>query len=143
MYLAVLKSNSDHKYFYLFIYLLIFDYTESSLLHIGFLQCNKWVLFFVPVHWLLIAVSSLVGEHGFICHMACGLWDLPWPGNKPLFPALEGWFLNPGLPGKSDCQPQNRESKGFKNISVITCKFYFKKLALFFIMNNCTNIYNI
>lgn len=52
------------------------------------------------------------------------------------FPALESGFLTNGLPRKSYCQPQNRESKGFKNISVITCKFYFKKFTLIFIMIN-------
>lgn len=71
---------------------------------------------------------------------ACGIF-LDQGTNPCSFPALEGGFLTIGLPRKSDCQPQNRASKEFKHISVITCKFYFKKLTLFFIMINSINTY--
>ena len=36
----------------------------------AFSSCGKWGLFFIAVHGLLIAVASLVAEHGL---QACGL----------------------------------------------------------------------
>ena len=33
--------------------------------------------------------------------LPCGRWNLPRPGIKPVFPALDGWFLTTGLTGKS------------------------------------------
>ena len=49
---------------YLFIYLFI-GCVGSSLLHAGFpSSCSEQGLVFVAVHELLIAVASLVAEHG-------------------------------------------------------------------------------
>ena len=54
-----------YVYIYLFIHLFIFDCVWSSLLRAGFLSsCSEWGLLFVAVHGLLIAVASLVAEHG-------------------------------------------------------------------------------
>ena len=56
------------KYVYFFnkfIYLFIFGCIGSSLLCLGLLfSCGKWGLLFVVVLGLLIAVASLVEEHG-------------------------------------------------------------------------------
>ena len=46
-----------------FIYLFVFGCVGSSLLH-AFSSCGEWGLLFVAVHGLLIAVASLVAEHG-------------------------------------------------------------------------------
>ena len=43
---------------------------------------------------LLTVAASLAVEHG-------GLWDLPRPGIKPMFPAWAGRFLTTGPPEKS------------------------------------------
>ena len=72
----------------------------------------RWVfvvareLSLVVVHGLLIAVASLVVEHGL---SSCGsrawllhsMWDLPRPGLEPVFPELAGGFLTTAPPGKS------------------------------------------
>ena len=47
----------------IFIYLFISGCAGSSLLCIGFL-CGEWGLLFLAVRGLLIAVASLLGEHG-------------------------------------------------------------------------------
>ena len=47
----------------LFIYF-IFGCVGSSLLCAGFSSCGKWGLLFVAVRGLLIAMASLVAEHG-------------------------------------------------------------------------------
>ena len=47
-----------------FLYLFIFGYAGSSLLHRLFSSCGKWGLLFVEVCGLLLAVASLVAEHG-------------------------------------------------------------------------------
>ena len=83
-------------------------------------SCVERGLLFLAVHGLLIAVASLVAEHGL---QACGLraavvvarrlsscgaraqllrgmWDLPGPGLKPASPALAGGFLTTAPPGK-------------------------------------------
>ena len=55
---------SNFTLFYLFIYF-IFGCIGSSLLRTGFLSsCGERGLLFVAVHGLLIAVASLVVEHG-------------------------------------------------------------------------------
>ena len=51
-------------YFYKFIYLFIFGCVGSSLLRAGFLSCDEQGLLFVAVCRLLVAVASLVAEHG-------------------------------------------------------------------------------
>ena len=118
-----------NKFIYLLIYL-IFGCFGSSLLHAGFLQLLRGGLLFVAVHRLLIAVASLVAEHGLQAHglqqlwhmgfsscgsqalehrlSSCGtwaqllhgMWDLPGPGLKPVSPALAGRFLTTAPPGK-------------------------------------------
>ena len=96
----------------------------------AFSSCGEGGLLFVVVCGLLIAVASLVAEHGLqacklqqLWHMgfsSCGLralehrlsscgaraqllrgmWDLPGPGLEPVSPALAGGFLTPAPPGK-------------------------------------------
>ena len=51
-----------YKFIYLFL-LFIFGCVGSSLLSAGF-SCSEWGLLFVAVRGLLIAVASLVVEHG-------------------------------------------------------------------------------
>ena len=72
------------------------------------------------MHRLLIALASLVVEHGLSAHglqqlwhmgsvvvahgLSCstaGMWDLPGPGLEPVSPALAGGFLTIAPPGKS------------------------------------------
>ena len=80
----------------------------------AFSSCGEWGLLFVAVRGLLIAVVSLccgaralgatasvVVAHGVSCSVACGMWDLPGPGLKPVSPALAGGFLTTVPPGKS------------------------------------------
>ena len=60
---------------------------------------------------LLIVVASLIAEHGRQRHRtnSCGtqapllhgMWNLPRPGIKPMFPALTGIFLTTGPQGNS------------------------------------------
>ena len=66
--------------------------------------------FLVSVLKLLIAMASLIAEHGpygmqaqqlwLTGLFALSMWDLPGPGIKPMFPALVGRFLTSGPPGK-------------------------------------------
>ena len=71
-----------------------------------------WV--FIAVHRLLIVVACLVAGVWASVVVACGLsscgardwlfhgmWDLPGPGLKPVFPALTGRFLTSTPPGNS------------------------------------------
>ena len=89
----------------------------------AFSSCGERGLLFVVVHRLLIAVASLVVEHGLQARglsscdlwalecrpssrgaraqLLCGMWDLPKPGLQPVFPALAGGFLTTAPPGKS------------------------------------------
>ena len=58
------------------------------------------------MHRLLIAVSSLVAEHGLglsSCGLSCssGTWNLLGPEIEPVSPALVGRFLTTGSPVKS------------------------------------------
>ena len=101
------------------LFILLFDCGGSSLLHAGFLY-SQWVggYSLVVVHRLLIAVASLVTEHGLqACKwvaaawrlsscgvwasLLCSMWNLPGPGFEPVSPALTGGFLSTALPGKS------------------------------------------
>ena len=45
-------------------------------------------------------VGSAAVVHGLSSSMACGIL-VPWWGNKPMSPALQGKFLTTGPPGKS------------------------------------------
>ena len=62
---------------------------------------------------LLTVVASLVAEHWALGHvgfssrgaqayLSNGMWDLPGPGIKPMFPALAGRFLTTILPGDGE-----------------------------------------
>ena len=55
-----------HIFIYLFVclFVLIFVCIGSSLLHAAFSSCGEWGLLFIVVHRLLIAMASLVVEHG-------------------------------------------------------------------------------
>ena len=113
------KSGPNETLFiYLFIYLFLF------LAALGLRCCartfssgsKQWLLF-VAVRGLLIAVASLVAEHGLSscgswaleCRLSScgarayllrGMWDLPRPGLEPVSPALAGRFLTTAPPGK-------------------------------------------
>ena len=97
----------------------------------AFSSCGEQGLLFIAVCGLLIAVSSLVAEHGLqgtrasvvVAHglsscglrglerrlsscgtwaqLLCGMWDLPSPGLEPVSAALAGRFLTTVPPGKS------------------------------------------
>ena len=51
---------------------------------------------FVVVLQLLIAVASLIVEHGLLLHM----WNFLGPGTEPVSPVLAGGFLLTATPGK-------------------------------------------
>ena len=92
----------------------------------AFSSCGERGLLLVVVHGLLIAVASLVAEHGLLARglSSCGLqalehrlsscgawayllhgmWDLPRPGLEPVSPALAGRFLTTAPPGRSPPQ---------------------------------------
>ena len=57
--------------------------------------------------------GSLAVAPGLSCPIACGIL-VPWPGIKPVFPALKGRFLTTGPPGKS--QPCFLTSKNHTEI---------------------------
>ena len=97
----------------------------------AFSSCGERGLLFIAVCGLLIAVASLVVEHGLKgarasavvacglssrgsrapeCRLSscgaraqllCSMWDPPGPGIEPMFPALAGGFLTTVPPGKS------------------------------------------
>ena len=57
------------KFLYSFFLINLFIYIFLAVLGLcfcvrAFSSCGKWGLFFIAVHRLLIAVASLVGEHG-------------------------------------------------------------------------------
>ena len=61
----ILKTFFKNKFIYLFVCFYLF----LAVLGLGccvraFSSCGEWVLLFVAVHGLLIAVASLVAEHG-------------------------------------------------------------------------------
>ena len=84
----------------------------------AFSSCGEQGLLFVEVRRLLIAVASLVAEHGLQgarasvvvalglsscgswAQLLCGMWDLPGPGLEPVSRALAGGFLTTAPPGK-------------------------------------------
>ena len=97
--------------FYLFIYFYKFIYLFLAALGLrccvrAFSSCGERGLLFVAVRRLLIAVASLVVEHGlqgtrgFSSCVLRGMWDLPRPGLEPVSPALAGGFLTTAPPGK-------------------------------------------
>ena len=76
----------------------------------AFSSCGKRGPLFIAVHRPLTIVASLVAEHRLqTCRLSNygsqaqplhGLWDLPRPGLKPVFPALAGRFSTTAPPGK-------------------------------------------
>ena len=73
----------------------------------AFSSFDQWGLLSFVVPRLLVAVASLVAEHG-LCRawalqtkLLCSMCDLPGPGIDPVSPAVVGGFLNTRLPGKS------------------------------------------
>ena len=84
----------------------------------AFSSCSEWGLLFIAGYRLLIAVASLVVEHAVqgagtsaVVHsgsvvasqgLSCsvGMWDLPRPEIKPMFPPLAGEFFTSEPPGK-------------------------------------------
>ena len=75
----------------------------------GFSCCGAWALGVwasVVVAHGLSSYGSRAVEHrlsscGRRASLLCGMWDLPRPGLKPVFPALAGGFLITVTPGKS------------------------------------------
>ena len=68
------------------------------------------------MHVLLTVMASLVVELGLrSCGMWAqlpyGMWDLPGPGVKPVFPALQGGFLTTRPPGKPLSFPEENKKK--------------------------------
>ena len=117
-------------FFTYFVYLLIvhlFTYFwlhGSQLLCIGFLQLGERGLLSCCSEWASHCGGSschgaqAVGHLGFTsfssralenevsscgswAQLSCGIWDLPGPGIKSMFPALEGGFLTTRPPEKS------------------------------------------
>ena len=75
------KSDGNHRRiaflnkFIYFIYLLLATLGLRCCVR-AFSGCSEWGLLFVAVHGLLIAVASLVAEHGLEAHRlsSCGTW---------------------------------------------------------------------
>ena len=66
------------------------------------------------VHVLLIVMASLVVELGLSscgtwAQLPYGMWDLPGPGVKPVFLALQGGFLTTRPPGKPLSFPEENK----------------------------------
>ena len=80
----------------------------------AFSSCGKRGPLFIMVHGPLTIAASLVAEHrlqtrrlsncGSRAQLLCGMWDIPRPGLKPMFPALAGGFLTTAPPGKPSCR---------------------------------------
>ena len=76
----------------------------------AFSSCGKWGPLFIAVRGPLTIAASLVAEHrlqtrrlsnrGSRAQLLRGMWDLPRPGLKPVFPALAGRFSTTAPPGK-------------------------------------------
>ena len=77
----------------------------------AFSSCGERELLFIAVRGLLIAVASLVAEHGLQMRglSSCGtwaqlprdMWNLPGPGLEPMSPSFAGGFLTTAPLGKS------------------------------------------
>ena len=76
----------------------------------AFSSCGKQGPLFIAVCGPLTIAASLVAEHrlptrrlsscGSWAQLLCGMWDLPRPGLKPVFPALAGRFSTTAQGGK-------------------------------------------
>ena len=70
----------------------------------AFSSCGEWRLLFTVMGRLLIAVASLVVEHGLWVTQAqllLSMWDLLRPGIEPVSPVLADRFLSTVPPRKS------------------------------------------
>ena len=113
--------------YFIFFYKFIYLFLAVLGLHCctwAFSSCGERGLLFIAVQGLLIAVASLVEEHGLYAHglqqlwtvgsvvvarrlqstasvvVAHSTWDPPGPGLEPVSPALAGGFLTTAPPGK-------------------------------------------
>ena len=104
--------------FFLFFFYLFLATLSLRCCAWAFSSCGERGLLFVAVCGLLIAVASLVVEHGLQAHglqqlwhagfSSCGaraqlprgMWVLPVSGLEPVSPALAGGFLTTAPPGK-------------------------------------------
>ena len=124
---------SEHLFIFNFLFFFLF-FLAALGLHCcarASSSCGEWGPLFVAVRGLLIAVASLVAEHGpqsarasvVAVHglsscstqalerrlsscgsrvqLLCGMWNLPGPGIQLVSPALAGGFLTTAPPGKS------------------------------------------
>ena len=80
------------KYFFL----INFGSVGSESQHVT-LSCSAW-----PFSVAEVQQDSVVVAHGLNCPTVRAIL-VSHPGIEPTFPALEGGFLTPGLPGKSLC----------------------------------------
>ena len=93
--------NAESNSFYL-LFLFYLSLTALGLRRCtqAFSSCDEWGLLFVAACGLLIAVASLVAEHGLSscgaqAQVTCAMWDLPRGEIESMLPALAG-----GPPGK-------------------------------------------
>ena len=117
-----LSRVSASPFIHSFIHLLIYLFLAVLGLRCygrAFSSCGERGLLPVAVCGLLIAVASLVAEHGLQAHRlprrlsSCGaraqllrgLWDPPGSGLEPVSPALAGGFPTTAPPGKPLCLP--------------------------------------
>ena len=70
-------------------WLLLLQSTGSSCM--GFSSCGSW------------ALECRLSSCGARAQLVCGMWDLPGPGLKPVYPALAGRFLTTAPPWKPPC----------------------------------------
>ena len=94
------KEVSSHSLFF-FLILFVFGCVGSSLMLRRFSSCSEQGLLSIAVHGFLIAVASLVAEHGIwstkvvtqglSCSSACGIFLTR--GFDPVSPALAGGFF--------------------------------------------------
>ena len=134
--------NSDAKHFLkIFIYLFILFLAASGL------SCGAWPLCCsVPASLWLWHVGLVVVAHRLSCPVACGIL-IPRPGIEPMSPALEGWFLTTGPPGKSQmlsifsCACWPFVYLLWKNVYQVFPSCLVGFWVMFFFLNFCVFIY--
>ena len=124
----ILNSYAQNTFSFCILFIFIFGCAWSSLLCRLVSSC-EWGLLSIAVHRLLIAVASLVAEHGLqntwasvvVAHelsscstwalehrlnslgswaqLLCSMWDLPRSGPEPMSPGLAGRFFTTEPPG--------------------------------------------
>ena len=95
-----------------FIYLFIVPVLGLCFCVRAFSSCGERGPLFIAVHWPLTITASVAVEHrlqmrrlsscGSRAQLLRGMWDLPRPGLKPVFPALAGRFSTTAPPGKPE-----------------------------------------